>query len=93
MQTRTAVTLPCIHTELQYINFADLFSTGFCLCAFHLNCTFVPGSCEKHPSVWGLAMSTCFVLYRFLKAMPAEIYTSTKSSKFVSLKGTARLEY
>ena len=48
--TRTAITLPCIHTELQHINFADLFPTGICLCTFHLNCTFVPGPCEKYPS-------------------------------------------
>ena len=43
------VTLACKHTELQHIDFANLFSVGICLCTFHLNCTFMPGSCEKYP--------------------------------------------
>ena len=30
--TVTAVTLPCIHTEMLHISFADLFSAGICLC-------------------------------------------------------------
>ena len=64
--TRTAVTLPCIYTELQHINFADLFSTGSCLCTFHLNCTFVPGSCENYTSAWGLAISCSFKFFFFL---------------------------
>ena len=67
--TRTSVTLPCIHTELQHINFADLFSTGICFCTFHLYCTFMPGSCVKYPSAGGLAMSTCLVRFHFTSGL------------------------
>ena len=55
----------CSNTALHPYRITDLFSTGICLCSFYLNCTFLPGSCEKYTSAGGLAMSACLVYFYF----------------------------